>query len=147
MDLEFRSVLTTPVRCLLFSALLSSFNVCADIDLFWEVGNGYFESFLNRLENLVIFIIGNERDSQTLGTKSTSSGDTMKICVRIFRHIIIEDDVDSFNIHTTTKQIGGNQNTALEIFKFLITGKTLLLVHCTVNVNSWKVLFFEECCQ
>merc|ERR1719447_131906 len=141
---RIRSVYYSNVVSSILRSRLSSFNVCADINLFWKVGNGYFESFLDRLENLVVLIIGNERDSQTLGTKSTSSSDTMKICVGVFWHIIVEDDVDSFNIHSTSEQVSSDQDTTLEILEFLVSGKTFLLVHCTVNIDCRKVLFLEK---
>jgi hypothetical protein len=33
----------------------------------------------------------------------------MQVGVGVFGHVIVEDNVDSLNVHTTTKQIGGNQ--------------------------------------
>ena len=38
----------------------------------------------------------------------------MQVRVRVFGHIIIEYDIDAFNIHATTEQIRRNQN-ALKI--------------------------------
>ena len=85
-----------------------------------------------------------EKKFKYLGTKSTSSSDTMKICIGVFWHIIVENNVDSFNIHTTSKQVSGDQDTTLEIFEFLVSGKTFFLVHCTVNIDCRKVLFLEK---
>ena len=46
-----------------------------------------------------------------LGTKTSSTGDAMQVRIGIFRHIIVENNVHTLDIHTTTEQVGGNQNT------------------------------------
>ena len=38
-----------------------------------------------------------------------------------FWHVIVEDNVDTLNIHTTAKQVSGDQNTALEVLEELVT--------------------------
>lgn len=48
----------------------------------------------------------------------------MQVSVRIFRHIIVEHNVDPFNIHSTPEQIGRYQDSFLEIFELLIAGQT-----------------------
>ena len=45
---------------------------------------------------------------------------SVKVSVRVIRHVIIEDNVHSFNIHTTTKQVRSHQYSLLEIFKLLV---------------------------
>lgn len=47
----------------------------------------------------------------------------MQVGVRVFRHVIIEGNVYSLNVHATTKKIGGNQDPALEILELLVPGK------------------------
>lgn len=37
----------------------------------------------------------------------------MKVCVRVLWHVVVENYVDSFDVHPTTKQIRRNQD-ALE---------------------------------
>ena len=44
----------------------------------------------------------------------------MKVSITVLRHIIVKDNVDSFDIHSTTKQISSNKNTLAEIFESLI---------------------------
>ncbi len=45
---------------------------------------------------------------------------SVQVCVRILRHIIVEDNVDSLNVHTTTKQVGGHQNPLLKVLELLV---------------------------
>jgi hypothetical protein len=35
----------------------------------------------------------------------------MKVGVGILWHVIVKDDVHSLNVHATTKQVGGNEDT------------------------------------
>lgn len=46
----------------------------------------------------------------------------MKVCVGILWHVVVEDDVDSLNVHAPAKQVGGNKDPPLEVFKLLVTG-------------------------
>lgn len=49
----------------------------------------------------------------------------MKIAIRISWAIIIDHNIDTFNINTTTKNIGCNKNTLFERFKSGISINTL----------------------
>ena len=44
----------------------------------------------------------------------------MKIGIRVLRHVIVEDNIDSLNIHATAEQVGGNKNSLLEVLELLI---------------------------
>ena len=48
----------------------------------------------------------------------------MQVSVGIFRHVVIENNVDSLDIHSTTKKIRRNQNSLLEIFELLVAAQT-----------------------
>lgn len=91
----------------------------------------------------------------------------MKVGIRVLWHVIVEDDVDSLNVHTSAKQIGSHQDAPLEVLELLVAGQArvgdkqrhrtlvpgaslamvdithspLLLGHASVNSNGWEVLF------
>lgn len=44
----------------------------------------------------------------------------MEVSVGVFRHVIVEDNVDTLNVHSTTKQVGGHQDSLLEVFELLV---------------------------
>ena len=69
------------------------------------------------------------------------------IRILTFWHVIVEDNVDTLNIHTTAKQVRGNENTSLEVLEELVALETLLLVHGAVNINGGKVLLLQQCRQ
>jgi hypothetical protein len=45
---------------------------------------------------------------------------SMKISFWRFGHIIVEDHVYSFNVNSSTKKVGGNHDSELELFESLI---------------------------
>ena len=47
----------------------------------------------------------------------------MKIRVTIFGHIVVEDDVHSFDVHPTTEQIRRHENPGLEFFEFFVASQ------------------------
>jgi hypothetical protein len=59
----------------------------------------------------------------------------MEITIRTIGHIVIYDNIDTFNINTTTEDVSGNTDTFVEIFKVLVAGdsnvSTVISV-CTV---------------
>ena len=44
----------------------------------------------------------------------------MQVSVRVLRHVVIEDNVDSLNVHASPEQVGGDQDAFLEIFELLV---------------------------
>ena len=44
----------------------------------------------------------------------------VQVCIRVLRHVIIEHNIDTFNVHPSTKEICCHQDTFLEIFELLI---------------------------
>jgi hypothetical protein len=65
-----------------------------------------------------------KRDGKTLGTETTSTTDTMKIRVGISRQVVVDSQVDTFDINTTTKDIGGNADTLVELLEFFVPADT-----------------------
>lgn len=47
----------------------------------------------------------------------------MKVRVRILRHVVVEHDVDSLDVHAPAKQVGRNKDPPLEVFKLLVPGQ------------------------
>ena len=78
------------------------------------------ESRLNLIKNCLIFWSRDERDSETLGSISTSSTDSMKILISAIRHVVIDNNIDLFDIDTTTKQVGGNHNSELALLELIV---------------------------
>jgi hypothetical protein len=52
----------------------------------------------------------------------------MKVGVRIAGKIIVDGQVDTFDINTTTKDVGGNTDTLVELLELLIALDTISLL-------------------
>ena len=52
---------------------------------------------------------------------SNNVTDAVQVGVRVLRHVVVEDDVDTLYVHATTKQVGGHQDALLEVLELLVT--------------------------
>lgn len=87
-----------------------------------------FKSLLNLLENLLLAVLAQEADGETLCTETTSTTDTVKIAVGVAGEIVVDGEIDTFDIDTTTEDICSNTDTLVEFSEFLITLDTAMLV-------------------
>lgn len=65
-----------------------------------------------------------EANTQPLGTKATSSTDSVKIGVGISREIVVDGEVDAFNINTSTEDVSRDADTLVELFELFIAFDT-----------------------
>jgi hypothetical protein len=57
----------------------------------------------------------------------------VEISVIIFWHIIINDNIDSFDIDSSSEDISGNHDSVLEVFEILEVFDSVCLVHSGVD--------------
>jgi hypothetical protein len=95
--------------------------VCSETKYLRE---SHFESLLDLLQDLLVAVIADERDSQTLGTESTSTTDTVEIRVGIRRQIVVDGEVDTLDINTTAKHISSDADSLLEFLELLVAADT-----------------------
>ena len=126
---------------------LAAFNVTAQVDLVWELRDVHLEPVLDLVEDLGVALVRHEGDGETLGSKPASSGNTMKVGVSVLGHVVVEHNVDSLNVHATAEEIGGHEDSLLEILELLVSGESLLLSHASVNGNGGEILLYEELSQ
>ena len=68
-----------------------------------------------------------------LGTEPSCPGNPVKVGVGVLRHVVIEHDVHTLNVHSSAEQVGRYQDTLLEILELLISKqqqwwKTILIL-------------------
>jgi hypothetical protein len=44
----------------------------------------------------------------------------VEVSVRAIRHVIVDDDVDSFNVDTSAEDVSGDHNSLLEVLEYFI---------------------------
>ena len=102
--------------------VLTPFDIRTDVDFVRKFGNVDFESVLDVVESLGVGLIRNHSDGQAFCAEATRSRHAMQIRVGIFGHVVVEDDVHSLDVHTTTEQVGCYQDAFLEILELLVAG-------------------------
>lgn len=84
-----------------------------------------FESLLNLLQDILVGLAAHKWDWDTLGSETPGTTDTMKVWVGICWEIVVNGEVDTLDIDTTSKNIRGNANTLVELLEFSITFNTV----------------------
>lgn len=85
---------------------------------------GNFEALLNLFQNLLVLVIAHERDGKTLGTETAGTTDSVKVGAGIAGQIIVDSQVDSLNINTTTEDVSGNADSFLELLELLVAANS-----------------------
>jgi hypothetical protein len=71
----------------------------------------------------------------------------MEVGVGVFGHVVVEDDVDAFDIHSTSEKIRRHEDALLEILELLVAteaendiGLHTILQDATTYRSSWGML-------
>jgi hypothetical protein len=102
------------------------------------------EPLLNLLENLLVLLRADEADSHTLSTETTGTTDTVEVAVGIGGQVVVDGQVDTLNVNTTTKDVGGDTDTLLELLELLVALDTLLLADTGVHSDRGEVALAEK---
>jgi hypothetical protein len=71
---------------------------------------------------------------------------TMQVAVRIGRAVVVDNDVDSFNIDTTTKDVRSNENTFLECLEGCITIDAVQYQDWVTGLKKYMT-YRSSCCS
>ena len=107
--------------------------------------HNHLEMALHLIDNLLIDVGGDEGDGNALGSETTDTADTTEVTIGVTRKIVVDDNIDTFNINsTTTKEIGGNQDTSVEFFEGIVLGNAFFLCHAGVDGDEWEITLGQE---
>jgi hypothetical protein len=93
-------------------------------DLRGNIRKSNLESLLDLLEDLLVILVADEGDRKTLGTETTSTTDTVQVGVSISGKIVVDSQVDTLDIDTTTEDVGGDTDTLVELLELLVAFDT-----------------------
>lgn len=68
----------------------------------------------------------------------------MEVRVRGLGHVVVENDIDTLNVHSSSEEIGGHKDSLLEVLECLISREALLLGHLPVDGNGGEILLREK---
>jgi hypothetical protein len=72
------------------------------------------------------------------------SPDSVKVRIGISGSVVVDDDVDSLDINSTTEDVGGDQNSLLERLELLVSSDSLFLGKTRVDRDRREVALAEE---
>lgn len=90
------------------------------VNVWRKLGDVHFKPLLNIIQNLGIRFIRDKCYGQSFCSKSSSPSNSMEIGVRIFWHVIVEDDVDSLDVHASSEEVCCHKDARLEILELLV---------------------------
>ena len=61
----------------------------------------------------------------------------VQVGVRVFRHVVVEDNVHSLNVHASSKQVGGDQDALLEVLELLVATQSETSPLCLKGGQRW----------
>jgi len=96
------------------------------------------------IQNIGIGLRGNKTNSETLGSKTAGTPDSVQISVSIVRHVVVDYNIYALHINAATEQIGGNHYPSLEFFELAVFLNSFLLLHDGMNANRWEVAVVQK---
>lgn len=98
------------------------------LDVFGEFRNSDFESGLDLFEHFEVFVGGDESDSEAFGAETASPADPMEVLVGIVRDVVVDDDVDPFNVNAAAKKISSDHDAFVEVLELFVFFDSFFLV-------------------
>jgi len=119
-------------------------HVCSNIDLVRKLVDGNFEARLDFFENSRVFLGRNESDCQTLGSETTRTANSVQVSVVVSGHIVVDDDIDTFEVNTTAKDVGRHKKSAISFFKLIVSFDSLCLLEVSHHSHGREVALLEQ---
>lgn len=95
---------------------------------------GNLKALLNILKDLLVSLAAHKGDRDTLGSETACTTDTMEVGVGITGEIVVDSKVNTLDINTTSKDIGSDTDTLVELLELGVALDTsILLDSCRIK--------------
>lgn len=101
------------------------------------------EPLLDAVEDLLLFLVGNESDGESLGSEPSCSAYSVQVAVGGVRHVEVEDDVDLGNVDSSSEDISGDHDSGATLIEFTELGNPLMLLHGSMTSDGRDGLFIQ----
>ncbi|CNU88336.1 Uncharacterised protein [Salmonella enterica subsp. enterica serovar Bovismorbificans] len=88
----------------------------------------------------------NEQQRATGATRTAGTTDTVNVGLGIHRDIVVHHQADTFNVQTTCRNIGGDQDVQTTIFQAFQSLLTQRLVHIAIQRGAVVAATFQRFC-
>jgi hypothetical protein len=99
----------------------------------WILRHLRVESLLNLLEHVLVRIVADKRDTQTLGTETPSTTYAVQVGVGVGGEVVVDGEVDALDVDTTAEDVGGDADTLVELLEFLVTLDPMAMLALVVD--------------
>ena len=113
----------------------------------WNLRKSNLETLLDALKNLLVILAAHETDRETLGTETAGTTYTMEVRVGVSWQVVVDGQVDTLDIDSTTEYVGCDTDTLVELLELLVALDTLFLADTGVHRDRWEVALAEELVQ
>ena len=96
-------------------------HVSLDINGSRQLLNLNFKSLLNFFQDFQVLGPTHESNGQSLSSEPSSSSDSVKVGIRILRHVIVEDHIDLLNIDSSSEDVCSHHNPVLELLEVIVS--------------------------
>ncbi len=88
------------------------------------------ESILDFLEDLLVVFSRGKGDCETFGAESSRTSNlgkvrnktySVEVGVRAFGHVIVNDDIDSFDVNSSSEDVSSNHDSLFEVLEDLVS--------------------------
>lgn len=83
-------------------------------------------------------------DREALGSEPSGPGNPVKVQLGIGGHVVVDHDVDAFDVDPPSDQVSGHHDAGLEFLEFLVGLDSFGLFHARVKAGAREVAFDEE---
>ncbi len=94
-----------------------------------------------------LFRFGNEHDRLSFSTRATGTADAVDVGFRIFRYVVVDDEVDIVHIETACRYVGGDEGRDFAALETLEGALALALFEVAVEEVRADAVFHEHACE
>lgn len=87
--------------------------------------DGNLETLSDGFNDALVFLLAHERDGETLGTETTGTTHAVEVRISITGHVVVDGQVDTLDVDTTSEDVGGNADTLVEVLELLVALDTM----------------------
>lgn len=82
--------------------------------------DGNLEALSDGFNDALVFLLAHKGDGETLGTETTGTTHAVQVRVGITGHVVVDGQVDTLNVDTTSEDVGGNADALVEVLELLV---------------------------
>ena len=86
----------------------------------------------------------NEVDSQSLSSEPSGSTYSVEVLVSFLRHVVVDNQIHSFNIDSSTKKISSDEKSRSISFEEVIVLDSVLLFESRVDTDGIEKFLFQK---